>query len=86
MAASTTDPTAEFETFAANLIASGEFANKQQVLQAAMDAFRRQRTDQAAYDEACVRAAEEGEASGLADGDIFEQVRAELGLKSRNHL
>ncbi|QMV17561.1 hypothetical protein GOB94_01725 [Granulicella sp. 5B5] len=72
----------ELEAVTAPFIASGKFANATEVVHAAMDALRHQ-LDEAAYDKACERAAEEGEASGLVDFDIFERVRAELGLKSR---
>jgi hypothetical protein len=39
--------------------------------------------DEQVYDEACVRATEEGEASGLAEGDIFDAIRAKYGWKTR---
>jgi antitoxin ParD1/3/4 len=74
---------AELDQFAAPLVASGRYANAAEVLHAAMDALRRAEVDEEAYNQACVRAAEEGEASGLAEGDIFERVRAKYGLKSR---
>jgi Arc/MetJ-type ribon-helix-helix transcriptional regulator len=81
MATSTSALNAELEAFAAPLIATGEFPDTAEVLHAAINALRSQR-EQRAYDEACIRAAEEGEASGLAEGDIFATVRAKYGLKS----
>jgi Arc/MetJ-type ribon-helix-helix transcriptional regulator len=82
MATDTASFPSEIEALTAPLIASGKFANTNEVVHAAIDALHKQ-LDEQAYDEACIRAAEEGEASGLAEGDIFETVRAELGLKSR---
>jgi Arc/MetJ-type ribon-helix-helix transcriptional regulator len=82
MATETTTLASEIETLTAPLIASGKFASATEVVHAAMDALHQQ-LDQQAYDEACVRAAEQGEASGLAEGDIFENVRAKYGWKSR---
>ncbi len=71
----------EIEALTAPLIASGKFANTSEVVRAAIDALRKQ-LEERTYDEACVQAAEEGEASGLYDGDIFEQVLSELRLKA----
>ncbi len=74
-------PVSELEAFAAPFIQSGKYATTREVLHAAMEALRKQ-LDEQTYDEACIRAAEEGEASGLAEGDIFETVHAELRLKA----
>lgn len=82
MATATAAYPSEIEALTAPLIASGKYANTSEVVHAAMDALRKQ-LDEQAYDDACIRAAEEGEASGLIDGDIFEMVRAKYGLKSR---
>lgn len=61
---------------------SGEFANVAEVLHAAMDALREE-LRQKACDAACLHAAEEREPSGIAEGNPFEQIRQELGLRSR---
>ena len=82
MASSSTDLSAELESLAAPYISSGEFTNVTEVLHAAMDALR-EALRQKAYDEACLRAAEEGEASGIAEGNPFDQIRQELGLRPR---
>jgi Arc/MetJ-type ribon-helix-helix transcriptional regulator len=82
MATDTASLASEIEALTAPLIASGKFANTSEVVRAAIDALQKQ-LDEQAYDEACVRAAEEGEASGPIEGDIFEMVRAKYGLKSR---
>lgn len=83
MASPSSEVLAEFEAFAESRVASGKYASKLEVMEAAMRALSEQERQQA-YDEACLRAAQEGEASGLAEGDIFEKVRAELGLRSRS--
>jgi len=80
MAAQSIPLPAEFEEFAAPFVESGRYPNSTEVLYAAMHAFVRAE-DEEAYNLACIRAAEEGEASGLADGDIFERIRAKYGWK-----
>jgi len=83
MATQSTPLLAELDQFAAPLVASGRFANTTEVLRAAMNALLQAEVSEEAYDRACEEAAEEGEASGLAEGDIFERVRAKYGLRSR---
>jgi putative addiction module CopG family antidote len=70
---------AELEEFADPLVQTGKFANASEVLHAAMDALRQQ-LDDLPYDEACERAAEEGEASGIAEGDVMARLRAKHGF------
>jgi Arc/MetJ-type ribon-helix-helix transcriptional regulator len=69
----------EIEAITAPLIASGKFANTNEVVHAAIDALLLQ-LDGQAYDEFCERAAEEGEASGIAEGDVIAQLRAKHGF------
>ncbi len=71
---------AELDEFAAPFVESGRYANTSEVLHAAMDALTRSETDEKAYDAACERAAEEGEASGLAEGDVMARLREEFSL------
>jgi len=73
---------AEFDEFAAPLVASGRYANAAEVLHAAMDALLRAEVDEEAYNQACVRAAEEGEASGIAEGDVIARLRAKHGFST----
>ena len=80
MATQSVSLSAEFDEFAAPLIASGHYANTAEVLHAAMNALLRAESDEEAYNQACVRAAEEGEASGIAEGDVMARLRAEFGL------
>jgi antitoxin ParD1/3/4 len=80
MATQSTPLSAEFDEFAAPLVASGRYANAAEVLHAAMEALLRAEVDEEAYNQACVRAAEEGEASGIAEGDVMARLREEFGL------
>jgi len=72
----------EFEKFAAYFVKSGRYPDATEVLYAAMFALFKTECAEA-YDQACVELAEEGEASGLAEGDPFERIRAKYGFKSR---
>ena len=73
---------AEFEEFAAPLVASGRYANATEVLQAAMDALRRETITEAEEDAILEALAEEGEASGEAEGDVIGRIRAKFGFRS----
>lgn len=75
-------PLTNFEEYASNLIASGEFASRQEVLEAAMDALRRERVHDAAFDEECLHAMEESESSEVLEGDLVADVRSHFGLSS----
>jgi Arc/MetJ-type ribon-helix-helix transcriptional regulator len=80
MPVETTTLASEIESFSAPLIASGKFSTASEVVHAAMDALRQRLADEA-YDLACIKAAEEGEASGLFEGDPFERIREKYGWK-----
>jgi putative addiction module CopG family antidote len=82
MATQSTHLSAEFDEFAAPFIASGRYANAAEVLHAAMDALLRAEADEHAYNQACVQAAEEGEASGIAEGDVIARLRAKHGFST----
>lgn len=82
MANQTTDLTAELNAFAAPYIESGRFQSTADVMRAAMDAFRLSQVDEQALNRALLELAEEGEATGEVEGDIFEIVRAKYGLGS----
>jgi len=77
--AESVDFMAEFEAFAEPLMAGGAFKSRGDVLHAAMGALKEQMR-QKTYDEACIKAAEEGEASGLAEGDVIARLREQFGL------
>jgi Arc/MetJ-type ribon-helix-helix transcriptional regulator len=76
----------EFEEFAAPFVASGRYANSTEVLYAAMDALLRAEADELSYNEACIRSAEEGEASGLSPGDVLARLRSVHGFSDPNLL
>lgn len=82
MAASAHDLSAEIETFAAPLVASGKFSSTEDVLHAAMDALRREALAEERENALLEQLAEEGEASGELRGDAFAIVRQKYGLKS----
>jgi len=80
MATQSINLSAEFDEFAAPLIESGRYANTTEVLHAAMDALRRENMTQEEEDRILEALAEEGEASGIAEGDVMAQLREEFGL------
>jgi Arc/MetJ-type ribon-helix-helix transcriptional regulator len=71
---------AELQAFAAPYLSSREYADITEVLHAALAALRREKN---AEDRICEALAEEGEASGLYEGDPFERIRARYGWKTR---
>ena len=73
---------AEFDEFAAPFVASGRYANSAEVLHAAMNALLHAERDEEAYNQTCVQAAEEGEASGIAEGDVMARLRAKHGFST----
>lgn len=70
----------EFLHFAAPFVDSGRFHDPEEVMRAAMDALRLTQVDEDALNSVLFELAQEGEASGEAEGDIFEAVRAKYGL------
>ena len=83
MATQSLSLTTEFEEFAAELVKSGRYANGNEVLRAAMNALRREECDDEAKMAMLELALEDGDASGVFEGDAFASVRAELGLRQR---
>ncbi|MGA7157238.1 MAG: hypothetical protein WBY53_10340 [Acidobacteriaceae bacterium] len=81
MASPTTNLSAEFEAFAAPLVASGEFPSTADVLHAAMTALRRERMSEEEENRILEALAEEGEASGLAEGDVIGRICEKHGLR-----
>jgi putative addiction module CopG family antidote len=75
---------AEFEEFAAELVKSGRYANTGEVLSAAMDALRREESDDEAKLETLLEAIDEGLASGAYEGDVFADLRTKYGLPPRS--
>lgn len=77
----TPDLTNEFNQFAASLIESGRYANAHEVLHAAMDALRRENMTEEEENAILESLAEEGEASGEAEGDVIGRLCEKHGLK-----
>jgi putative addiction module CopG family antidote len=75
--------TTEFEEFATELVKRGRYANGEEVLRAAMTALRLEECEDAAKEVFLIEAIEEGEASGIAEGDVFARVRERAGLPQR---
>ncbi|WP_263380518.1 ribbon-helix-helix domain-containing protein [Granulicella paludicola] len=73
---------AEFEQFAAEQVASGEFSNAREVLEAAKAALARQKRYQEKLAD-LKQAIQEGMESGVAEGDVFARVREKAGLPPR---
>jgi putative addiction module CopG family antidote len=82
MATQSISLTSEFEEFATELVKSGRYANGDEVLRAAMTALRREECDDDAKLATLIEAIEEGEASGIYEGDLFASVRRKMGWES----
>lgn len=71
--------TPELDEFIAQKIASGRYRDASQLVR---EALQFQKEDDAKM-EALIQAIDEGEASGIYEGDPFEDIRKELNLPSR---
>lgn len=70
--------TPELDRFVLSRVESGRFENASEVVRAALRAMER---EEQVYEEklAALRAAiDEGDASGIAEGDVFARIRAKL--------
>jgi len=83
MATQTVSVPADFQEFMSELVECGRYANGEEVLRAAMNALQREECDEAARMATLIRAVEEGEGSGIAEGDVFARVREKAGLPVR---
>ena len=81
MATQSTPLSAEFDEFAAPLVDSGRYANTAEVLHAAMDALRRETLTEEQENLILEALAEEGEASGIAEGDVIGRICEEHRLR-----
>lgn len=75
MANATIEVTAEDRDFASRLVADGQFSTPEEVLHAAMNALRREHEENRILE----ALAEEGEASGVYEGDVFAEIRSKYG-------
>ncbi len=71
---------AELDEFAAPFVDSGRYANTTEVLHAAMEALLREQAEQDVWTPELIALAEEGEASGDAEGDVIGRLRAKFDL------
>ena len=72
--------TQELDRFVLARVESGRFENASEVVRAALRTLEREERLYEAKLEALRAAIDEGDASGIADGDVFEQVREVLHL------
>jgi putative addiction module CopG family antidote len=84
MPAETVSPKADFEEFAAEQVKSGRYASAAEVYRAAKGALLREAADDDLDIEYVRQAIEEGEASGIYEGDVFADIRAKYNLPSRS--
>ncbi len=75
--------TAELDRFVATSIETGRYENASEVIRAGLRALEEREQIHQAKLVALRGAHEEGEKSGVAEGDAFRRVRAKLGLKRR---
>jgi antitoxin ParD1/3/4 len=67
--------TPEMDRFVAKRIKKGRYANASEVLRAGLRALEEDEKEDQAKLEALRMAIQDGEESGIAEGDVFEEVR-----------
>jgi antitoxin ParD1/3/4 len=72
--------TAELERFVLAKVASGRYENASEVMRAALRALEREDEEHQAKLSALRAAVDEGDASGVADDNVFTRVREKLDL------
>ena len=75
--------TDELDRFVIQKVKSGRYENASEVVRAALRTLEREEQDHAAKLAALRRAIDEGDASGIAEGDVFSRVRETLGLPAQ---
>jgi antitoxin ParD1/3/4 len=76
--------TQELDSFVLARVESGRFENASEVVRAALRTLEREERLYEAKLEALRTAIDEGDASGVAEGDVFAQVREELMLGTKS--
>jgi len=74
--------TQELDCFVLARVESGRFENASEVVRAALRTLEREERVFEAKLETLRAAIDEGDASGIAEGDVFAQVREELHLQA----
>ena len=77
--------TPELDRFVLARIESGRFENASEVVRAALRTLEREERVFEAKLEALRAAIDEGDASGVAEGDVFAEVREALHLPANPH-
>jgi antitoxin ParD1/3/4 len=77
--------TPELDSFIAAKIQDGRYENASEVVRAALRTLEREENTYNAKLAALRAAIDEGDASGIADGDVFARVRSKLGLPVRSN-
>ena len=75
--------TQELDSFVLSRVESGRFENASEVVRAALRTLEREERVYEARLEALRAAIDQGDASGVAEGDVFAQVREELLLETK---
>ncbi len=75
--------TPELDSFIASQVESGAFTDACCVVRAALQLLEREAEDDKWKLFALEKAIDEGEASGIAEGDVFEQILSERHLRRR---
>jgi antitoxin ParD1/3/4 len=76
--------TQKLDSFVLSRVKSGRFENASEVVRAALRTLEREERLYEAKLEALRAAIDEGDRSGVAEGDVFAQVRKELNLASKS--
>ena len=72
--------TDELDRFVVEKIEGGRYENASEVVRAALRSLEREEREYAMRLEALRKAIDEGDASGVAEGDIFARIRQDYGL------
>lgn len=75
--------TTELDNFITAKIEAGRYENASEVVRAALRGLEREEKEYEAKMAVLTNALEEGEASGIAEGDIFERITRSRNLKRR---
>jgi antitoxin ParD1/3/4 len=77
--------TRELDNFITAKIENGRYENASEVVRAALRHLEREEKEYEAKHAALLKALDEGDASGIAEGDIFANVRKALNLPARKY-
>jgi antitoxin ParD1/3/4 len=75
--------TPELDSFVLSKVEDGRYENASEVVRAALRLLEREEQEYQAKIAALRAAIDEGDASGIAEGDVFVRVRRSLGLPVR---